>query len=224
MSQPQDIYWWDIFRNCAMELLCNTVKIKYLHNTVVSPWKGQFHAPENFSPLFVRPCWFHQNVMTFKWHFCGHFEWALSDRDQFCFPVLQLPMHRSRQRHNSCPLHTWPRYVKPTQSTCYHLSFALAYLLRISRNLDCTETPRLQNKVHNMLNSNHPTKSNLILTWTIMLWNSGMNSYTNSLVQPPVSEPWLWNLFWLLRHFLTSAFKNGDIKNLLQLHTWSQNI
>lgn len=154
--------------------------------------------------------------MAFLWAF-----WVSSFRQgQILFSHSAAAHARKLTRTQQLP--TALRYVKLMQLSCYHLSFALTDLLRTSRNLDCTETPRLQNKVHNMLNSNHSTKSNPTLTWTIMLWNTGMNSYTNSLVQPPGMEPWSWNLFWLLRHFLTSAFKNGDIKNLLQLHIWSQ--
>lgn len=99
---------------------------------------------------------------------------------QFCFPIPQLPTCRSQQARNSCPLPTLLRYVKPMQLTWDHLSFALTYLLRTSSNLDCTETPRLQDKMHNVVNSNRSTISNPMLTWKIKLWNSGMNQFSGA--------------------------------------------
>lgn len=169
---------WDIFSNGAMELQHNAIKVKYLQNRVVSPWNEHFHSPEHFSSLFVRLCPFYLTAMTFQWHFCVHFEWAFSDR------VSKWAKCNSVFSFCICPCveasrHTMPAsllgYVKPMQLTSDYLSFALTYLWRTSRNLDCTKTSWLQNKMHNMVNSNHSTKSNPMLTWKIMLWKSSMN-------------------------------------------------
>lgn len=92
-----------------------------------------------------------------------------SELNAILFPHSAVAHVQKPQAPNSCPPHTLLGYVKRLQLTWDHLAFPLTHLLRTSRNLDCPETPGLQNKTHNMVNSNRSTKSNPMLTGKIML-------------------------------------------------------
>lgn len=119
--------------------------------------------------------------MAFPWAFCASpFRQLLSELSAVLFSHSAAVHARTWQTHNSCPLPTMLRYVKPMQSVWVHSSFALTFLLRTSRNLDCNKTPRLQNKTHNLINSNHSKISNPMLTWQTMLWNSGMSQFSEA--------------------------------------------
>lgn len=103
--------------------------------------------------------------MAFPWAFCSSpFRQLLSEISAVLFSHSAAVHAQPWQPHNSCPLPTMLRYVKPMPSVWVHLSFALTLLLRTSRNLDCNKTPRLQNKIHNLVNSNHSKKSNPMMT------------------------------------------------------------
>lgn len=163
--------------NGAMELRHNAIKVKYLQNRVVSPWNGKFHSPEHLS-LFVRIYCLYQTAMTFQWHFCARFERAFSDRISKwtkCNSVFSFCICSCAEPSRHTTLASLLGYVKPMLLTSDYLSFALTYSWRTSRNLGCTETSRLQNKMHSMVNFNHSTKSNPMLTWKIMLWKSSMS-------------------------------------------------